>query len=83
MLKKIFNILIIILFVGWCYIIISDYIKVKNGEKAKFCIRYTIYDYTDGSVNECTGLGYKVYYYNRESVNVKTEFGPFWMDMKE
>lgn len=83
MIKKIFNILILILFISWIYIIFSDLSRVKNDEKAKFCIKNTIYDYVDGSVEECTGLGYKVYYYDRPSVNVKTEFGPFWKEMQE
>lgn len=83
MIKKLFSILLLLIFIGWCYILFSDYSKVKEGNKAKHCIKHTIYEYEDGSVKECTGLGYKVYYYNRESVNVKTEFGPFWMSIKE
>ena len=62
--------------------IISDYVKVKDGKKAAFCIRHTIYDYVDGSVEECLGFGYKVYYYDRDSINVSTDFGPFWMDIR-
>lgn len=83
MLKRIFHILILLLFIGWTYIIFSDLSKVKEGNKAKFCLKNTIYDYVDGSVEECTGLGYKVYYYDRTSVNVKTEFVPFWKEMQE
>ena len=81
--RKIFNVVILFLFFCWSYVIISDFIEVKNGNKASFCIRHTIYDYTDGSVEECMGLGYKVYYYNRSSVNIKTEFGPFWKKIKD
>jgi len=63
--------------------IISDYQKVKNDKKPTFCIRQTLYDYIDGSVEECLGIGYKVYYYNRENVDIKTKFGPFWMDLED
>lgn len=83
MVKKVFNIVIAILFVVWCYLLITDYFRVKNDEKAKYCIEHAIYDYTDGSVEECVGLGYKVYYYNRPNINVKAEFGPFWIKMKD
>jgi len=83
MLKKVLNVLIILIFIVWCYLIISDYLRVKNDKKAIYCLEHVIYDYTDGSVEECVGLGYKVYYYDRTSVNVKTEFGPFWKKMKE
>ena len=82
MFKKIFNIIIVILFVFWLYMIGSDYTKVTNGEKAVFCLEHIIYDYEDGSVEECVGLGYKVYYYDRDSLNAKTDFGPFWIKMK-
>lgn len=83
MIKKIFDIIITLLFIIWVYMIITDYIKVKNDEKAVFCLENVIYDYVDGSVEECKAFGYKVYYYNRDSLNVKTDFGPFWMEMKE
>ena len=83
MIKKIFNLLTTLLFICWIYVIVSDYFKVKNDEKAVFCIETIIHDFTDGSVEECKGLGYKVYYYDRPNLNVKTDFGPFWIEMKK
>lgn len=83
MIKRILDVLIIILFIGWLYMIVTDYVKVKNGEKAVFCLEHVIYDFIDGSAEECKALGYKVYYYDRDSLNVKTDFGPFWMEMKK
>ena len=83
MIKKILNVLIILVFIGWLYLIITDYMKVKDGEKAVYCISTSIHEFEDGSVEECFGLGYKVYYYDRTSLNVRTDFGPFWMEMKK
>ncbi len=83
MIKKILNLIIILLFIAWVYIIISDYLRFKNQEKVNFCIKNTVYDYEDGSTSECIGLCYKIYYYNRTSLNIKSEFGPFWIKMKD
>lgn len=83
MIKKILNICILSFFVFWVYAIVTDFQKVKNDDKAVYCIRQTLYDYTDGSVEECLGLGYKVFYYNRTSINAKTDFGPFWMKLRK
>ena len=83
MIRKIFNVIIVVLFLFWVYALASDYNKVKNGEKATFCYEQVLYDYTDGSVEECKGILYKAYYYNRDSINVAADFGPFWIKMKE
>jgi len=83
MIKKILNIAIILLFIGWISIIIIDYKKVQNDQKAIFCLEIIIYEYEDGSVEECQGLGYKVYYYDRTSLNVKTDFVTFWMKIRK
>lgn len=83
MIRKVFNIVIAILFVIWCYLLISDYFRIKDDKKAIYCVKNIIYDYTDGSVEECIGIGYKVYYYDRPNINVKSEIGPFWIKMKD
>lgn len=80
--SKIFNILITILFIGWITVLLIDYSNVSKGKEANFCINNTIKDYTDGSVEICTGVGYKVYKYDREGYKA-IEFGPFWMEEKD
>jgi len=81
-LSKVFNILITILLIGWITVLLIDYANVSKGKSAKFCINNTIKDYTDGSVEICTGLGYKVYNYDRQGYKA-IEFGPFWMEEKD
>lgn len=80
--SKIFNIVFTIVFLGWMTVLLIDYVNVSKGESAKFCINNAIKDYTDGSVEICTGLGYKVYKYNREGYKA-IDFGPFWMEEKD
>lgn len=81
-LSKVFNILITILLIGWITVLLIDYANVSKGKDAKFCINNAIKDYTDGSVEICTGLGYKVYKYDRQGYRA-IEFGPFWMEEKD
>lgn len=75
----IFWVIILILFFVWIF----DFIKVKQQKKPSFCIKNNVYEFEDGTTQECIGLGYKVYNYDRKSVNIKTEFGPFFIKMKK
>ena len=36
-------------------------------------------EYTDGSVRVCNGAGYKMYKYERESIPITLQFGPFFI----
>ncbi len=83
MLKKIIDYILIFMLLIWGYLIISDYIRVKNDKEAKYCIDKKIYEYYDGTVEKCMGVLYTVYYYDRDSINIKKEFGPFWKEMHE
>lgn len=62
---------------------IIDYIRVGSEKDPKFCLKKETLEYEDGTVSKCTGLGYKVYNYNRESLDKGIEFGPFFIKMKE
>lgn len=61
----------------WVFICISDFIRVRNEEQPKFCIKNGTTDYDDGEVKWCVGLGYKVYDYKRDCFNA-LQYGPFW-----
>lgn len=81
-LSKVLNIIFTIIFIGWISILLIDYMNVSKIKDPKFCISHEIKDYTDGLVEICNGLGYKVYKYDR--VNYKAiEFGPFWLEEKD
>ena len=46
-----------------------------------FCISEKTYKYADGKTYECVGIGYKMYKYERDSINA-TEFGPIFIEQK-
>ena len=74
---KILDILLWIILIGWMAIVFMDYYRVTNEKEPKFCIKEETIQYEDGTVESCTGLGYIVYEYNRDSFDA-IEFGPFW-----
>ena len=77
--SKIINFLLWIVLFAWMALVVTDYIHVQNQEEPKFCMfNKNTTDYNDGSVTECTGLGYKVIKYDRTSFKA-IEFGPFWI----
>lgn len=81
--KLIFNIIFWALFSCLAFVWIFDFIQVKQGNEPKFCISHKTHTYDDGTVKECTGLGYKVYNYNRASMNIKEQFSPFFIGIEE
>ena len=70
--------LLIVISIAW----ITDFNKVQNEKNPKFCIVNKTHEFEDGTVEECIGLGYKVYEYNRESINETRQFSPFYIKMK-
>lgn len=80
---KIFDVIFWICIALLAFIWIFDFIQVKDGKDPKFCIKTELHEYEDGTVNECDGLGYKVFKYNRTSINIDTQFSPFFVGMKE
>ena len=70
------------LFIGWAYLVYSDYGRVKNSEEPKYCVFGTnVDDSDDGTITECIGLGYKVINYKTLDVKM-TEFVPVWEKTK-
>ena len=60
-------------------LVLVDYFKVRNEQEPIFCwFNNHTTTYENGTVKECTGLGYKVINYNREDYKA-IEFGPFWI----
>ena len=69
--------LVILSIVIICFFI--DYFRARQSKNPLFCLHQETVKYDDGSVYKCTGLGYKMYKYNRTSVPTSVEFGPFFM----
>ena len=85
--NNIIKIIVNILFWGVLSILsiiwITDFTRVQKEEKPLFCISKKILEFEDGTVDECIGLGYKFYQYNRESINGARQFSPFYIPMKK
>lgn len=81
--KRIFDIVFWVVIIFLFFIWIFDFVQVKNNKEPRFCIKKHTYKYEDGNTKECIGLGYKVYNYNRKSINIKSEFGPFFIKMEK
>ena len=77
-LVNILKILIILLVIMWICILFLDYFNTHQGKEPKFCIKEETKVYDDGTVYICTGLGYKLYKYDRKSISA-FEFGPFFL----
>lgn len=68
----------------WAIIIIIiaiwsiDIYRIVNHEDPKLCLSKTIYEYDDGTITECNGLGYNIYHYERDKED-KYIFRPFFI----
>lgn len=72
------SIILWIAILGWLVVVIFDFYKVSQEQDPVFCISKETITYDDGTVDLCTGLGYKVYNYHRSSIS-GYEFRPFWI----
>lgn len=81
--KLIFDVVFWVVIVSLLFVWIFDFLKVKNEEKPVFCIQEKTHEFDDGTVEECVGLGYRVYMYDRDSIDVKVQFSPFFIGMEE
>ena len=79
---KVFDVVISIVVFSIMFIWIFDFLNVYTDKDPKFCLEKEIKEYEDGSTTICTGLGYKVYQYDRYSIE-GSEFGPFWMEERQ
>ena len=85
--SKIFSIILLIIVLGWSYIVYTDYTRVNDKKEPKYCNwQKEKKDYDNGSIESCTGLGYKVVHYNKETeagekISVD-EFIPIWVKTK-
>ena len=78
---SIFNFVLTIVIFGVVGMAVIDFINVNQEKEPMFCIKKEVINHEDGTVDVCTGVGYKVYQYKRESIK-GSEFGPFWIEEK-
>ena len=78
---RIFNVILTIVVFGIVGMAVIDFINVNQEKEPMFCVKKEVITHEDGTVDVCTGIGYKVYQYKRESIK-GSEFGPFWIEEK-
>lgn len=77
--SDIIKVVILALIIIWIIIFFVDYFRARQSKTPLFCIFEETKTYDDGTVYSCTSLGYKMYKYDRDSVNATIEFGPFFI----
>lgn len=77
--SDIIKIVILSIVIIWIFCFFIDYFRVRQSKKPLFCITQNTKTYDDGTVYSCTGMGYKMYKYERASIPTKLEFGPFFI----
>lgn len=80
--RKIFDVVFWVCITILAAIWLTDFFRIKSDNDPMFCLSKKTHDFDDGTVEECKGLGYKVYEYNRKSLN-GYQFGPFFAKMKK
>ena len=75
--QRVMNIILWIVLFVWMAICLVDFFRAKTENEPIFCLHKETVDYEDGKVRICTGLGYKVFNYERASFK-GIEYGPFW-----
>lgn len=75
--SKLINLIIWLAVLGWAGILVYDFINVLREKEPMFCLEKTTETTSDGTVNICEGVGYKVFNYDYGSLKA-LEFAPFW-----
>lgn len=77
--RDIIKIVIIGLVITWIICFFIDYIRARQQKMPIFCVKEVTTTYDDGEVQTCIGLGYKMIKYQRTSIPVGIDFGPFFI----
>ena len=77
--KILFSFGFLLVICGLLFTWIFDFINVYNNKKPTFCLKNKTYEYKTGTIDECTGLGYKVYIYKHNEKSEKYEFVPMFV----
>ena len=75
----IIKIAVLAIIIIWIIIFFIDYFRARQSKTPIFCLHEETKEYDDGTVYVCTGLGYKMYKYDRSSIDASIEFRPFFI----
>ena len=83
-LRKAWNIFFWVCFACILFTWIYDFVQTKNEKDPAFCVAKNTLQVDSGTVDECVGLGYKVFKYNTDNENKGArEFGAFWISPRD
>lgn len=80
--RIIFDVVFWVLITALAIVWLTDFIKIQNDKEPVFCLAKKTHEFDDGVVEECTGLGYKIFDYKRDSIEAH-QFGPLFIKMKK
>ncbi len=81
--KKVISTIITIILIAWVGMMAYDYYRASSkNEPPVIILKEEKHEYSDGYVQEYTGLGYKYIVYRRASRNGYM-FGGFWIKVEE
>ncbi len=75
--KRFLDIALWAMLIFWMAICLIDFYNTKVGNEPMFCLKNDVNKYSDGDVDICTGFGYKVINYKRDSYK-GMEYGMFF-----
>ena len=81
--KRIFDVIFWVAIILLAIIWITDFSRLQGEKEPMFCLSEKTHEFDDGTVYECKGLGYNIYQYDRESIDVRNQFSPFFIGMKK
>lgn len=82
MIKKILNVAFWVIFSVVFVIWVIDFVQTQRDKDPIFCLKKITHQYDDGTVDECVGLGYRIYNYNRSTLPSGVDFAPIFVKMR-
>lgn len=76
---EVIKIAVLAVIITWIICFFIDYFRARQEKMPIFCLEKTEQKYEDGKVTTCKGLGYKMYKYERASIPIRVQFGPFFI----
>lgn len=82
MIKKVLNVAFWVIFCVVLAIWVVDFVQTQRNKEPVFCLKKVTHQYDDGTVNECTGLGYRIFKYNRKTLPTGVDFAPIFVKQR-
>lgn len=82
MVKKVLNVAFWVVFAVLLTVWVVDFVQVQRSKEPIFCLKEKTHKYDDGKVDECIGLGYRIYRYDRKSLPTGVDFAPIFVKQR-